>query len=136
MDRPVLTAFGYTMAAFLLVCSTSLTNLALDHSGVDLGRKVQAYQDTPIGLYRSYSTSAVFYSGTRLIKLEDHVSNDSNENVWSGKYHIPTKSVDQFLEQTDASAPAIVIVKPKDRLAFEKLAAGRQYIDLGRAGEN
>lgn len=129
-NQPVMTSFVYVMIAFLLVCGTSLANLAESRSGVSLGRVVQPYHDMPIGLYRVYSTSAVFYSGARMIKLEDSVSLINDGDVWRSKYHIPTMSVDDFFRKTANAHPAMVFVKEQDRVAFEKIAFGRQYVYL------
>ena len=133
--RPVQAAFTYAMAAFLLVCGTSLPNLAESRSGAAIGRSVQAFADRPIGLYRTYSTSAVFYSGARLIKLEDSVSRTADGNVWGQKYHTPTESVGNFFQQTDPIRPAVVIVKAQDRPAFEKAAAGSPYVYLSNQSD-
>lgn len=129
-DQPVVTSFVYVMIAFLLVCGTSLTNLAESRSGVSLGRVAQPYDDMPIGLYRVYSTSAVFYSGARMIKLEDTAELINDGDVWRSKYHIPTTSVDDFFRKMPNTHPAIVFVKEQDRVTFEKIAAGKQYVYL------
>jgi len=135
VTKPVLAGFVFSVASFFLVCASSLATLANIHSGTVLGQAVQVYADRPIGLYRDYSTSAVFYSGARIIRLEDSVSS-SNNNVWSSKYHIPTKSVDEFLQQMDNGRSPLVIVKTKDKIDFEKAAASRKYINLGYSGED
>ena len=114
---------AFAILAFMLSAGTSLDNLAQSRSGAALSQSITHYAHAPIGLYRSYSTSAVFYSGANLIKLEDAPLHTLDDNVWGQKYHTPTESVSEFLQEArTGEQPSLIIVKSQDRNAFEQIA--------------
>ena len=125
VDKKLLLASGaFAILAFMLSAGTSLDNLAQSRSGAALSQSITGYANAPIGLYRSYSTSAVFYSGATLIQLEDAPLLTIDNSVWGQKYHIPTESVNEFLQAARADEqPSLIIVKAQDRNAFEQIAS-------------
>lgn len=129
VKKPVIVGAVFMLAAFMLTAGTSLANLAQSRSGETLSRTFQYYGQTPIGLYRTYSTSAVFYSGANLIKLEDTVTHDLDGNVWGQKYPVPTESVAEFVAETAGDRPTLVVVKAQDKNAFEQVSRQGQTLD-------
>ena len=121
-NGPVIAGAAFMLFAFALSSGTSLANLAQSRSGEVMSRTFQHYGQTPIGLYRTYSTSAVFYSGANLVKLEDTAVRSPDGNVWGQKYPVPTESVAAFVTETAGARPTLIVVKAQDREAFEHIA--------------
>lgn len=111
-------------ACYLAIAGTLFPAIAESRSGKGLADLLVPFYNYKIGMYQSYSTSAVFYSGNVIVKIEpkEEYAENANENVlsWSAKYIMPTASFNSLIKQV-APEESLLIVVPKDRKQeFEK----------------
>jgi 4-amino-4-deoxy-L-arabinose transferase-like glycosyltransferase len=126
------------IAGYLLLAMLVVPALGNDRSGKQLARILAPYTDYQIGVYRFYSTAAVYYSGNRLIMLEarDHIHNFRQHAFsWFAKYTMPVATVPEFL--AGPGRPKMIIIKrsgwPQFRseaggVALEKVAQNAEYL--------
>lgn len=75
-----------------------------------------------IGYYHDYSTSAVFYSGNNILRIVDKASDMNSEGVWSGKYTMPTVTIEQFLELANQNETYVLVNKANEAEFSSKFA--------------
>lgn len=119
--QPVVAGAAFIILGFMLTAATSLNNLAHNRSGEALGMTMRQYNQAPIGIFQTYSTSAVFYGNANLIKLETHVDKGDNGNVWRNKYPTISESFADFFAKTAGMSPVLLITKENDKAALEKM---------------
>lgn len=81
-------------------------------------------QDAQIGIYGDYETSAVFYSGHTIIKLEEAAA---EKGSWSGKYMMPQATFTTFEEETKENNQVYIIVSQKNNWKFSMSSFAENY---------
>ena len=101
-----------TVIMNLMLIHNGLIPLAVTRSAKNIVTML-IMRDARVASYGDYSTSAVFYSGyniPRLITAKDH----QQEGVWSGKYTMPTETINEFNSYT----MSYILVKNNDNDSF------------------
>lgn len=77
-------------------------------------------QGASVASFGDYATSAVFYTGYTIPKLVAEEQDLKAEGVWSGKYTMPTKTIQSFIQSTHAhdNGQTYLIVKMDDQNLF------------------
>lgn len=88
-----------------------------------------------VGSYGDYSTSAVFYSGAAIVRLEDRVENVSPTALsWGEKYTMPTESVTQFMARTENQGDVYIMAKLADQSKFRNLPGAARFTPVAARG--
>lgn len=126
---PLIIALTTALVSIMLI-HNGLIPLAETRSAKNIAAMLPA-RGAIVGSYGDYSTSAVFYSGYNIPRLV-HGQESPNENVWSGKYTMPTKTLADFETYT---AGSYIFVKNRDKDSFthEPFAANFSSIATGSA---
>lgn len=72
-----------------------------------------------IGIYGDYATSAVYYSNHEIIKLVGYQS-EKEQNLWAGKYTMPTQRYGDFLNANDSVKGQWILINKKSLPSFLK----------------
>ncbi len=124
-QKPFLTQIGGVIIAYVLLSTLVLPAFAQSKSGKWLAQTLAPYGSYQIGVYRSYSTSAIFYSGHPLTMIEprDAIAKYRNPSLnWYAKYTMPTHTLDEF--QAQPGPKKMIIVPARLQPEFRKEAAG------------
>jgi hypothetical protein len=119
-----------TMLASIMLIHNGLIPLAETRSAKNIAAMLPA-RDAIVGSYGEYSTSAVYYSGYTIPRLV--IGQESpQEDVWSGKYTMPTETITKF---NNYSTGSYILVKNKDKDNFtcEPFATNFSPIATGSA---
>jgi 4-amino-4-deoxy-L-arabinose transferase-like glycosyltransferase len=84
---------------YLLFTAMVLSTFAIAKSGKNFAKELSAYRDYQIGTYKFYSTSAVYYSGNLIIKVESEQNIHLYRNPslsWYAKYTMPVYTSAEF----------------------------------------
>ncbi len=113
---------------YILLSLTAFPMIADQRSGKKISAKlVDSYYDNKIGMYNFYSTSAVFYSGNIMVRIDPPL-NDSDGNTatadWMIKYTMPKSDLESFSKQ---SSKLMIIVPKNKQQQFAGEAAGLNY---------
>lgn len=83
-----------------------------------------------VACYEDYQTSAVFYTGAAIVKLQEAVRGDS---VWAGKYTMPRQTAAQFAAATRGRPAYVFVFREKDaRFCRSALGASCRLVFAGR----
>ncbi len=113
------------IVSYLLLAVMVLPAYAQLQSGKNFARDLSSYKDYRIGTYQSYSTSAVYYSGHLLdrIEPEDAVGKFRNPSfTWYAKYTMPVYTIEEF--KTQPGQKKMIIVPTHSEQKFLKEASG------------
>lgn len=106
----------------------TLPAIAENRTGKDLAANISGAEQSEIGMYRFYSTSAVFYSNKLAVKLdeEEAVSVPRAKTLdWSRKYTMPSQYLLDFLGS--GSDTHLVVVQAKQKEEFLRDIAAFDY---------
>ena len=112
---------------YIFLSATVLPTIAETRSDKkDLAELLNMYYDYKIGTYGFYNTSAVFYTGQIIMKIEPQVEGDKDlEESWSAKkYTMPKSNLEYFHRNFPNS---IIVVPMEKRQEFEQEARGLTY---------
>lgn len=126
-DKMIVAIASFAFIFNLVLIPTVAVPLGSLKSGKELALELQKYypNEKEVGLYGNYSTSAVFYSGKRIVKLlpkEDIDSFKPQAFSWSSKNVMPYAEIDSYL---DSNGKVVVVQKKSWRdLQEQKMALG------------
>ncbi|MEN6413620.1 MAG: glycosyltransferase family 39 protein [Veillonellales bacterium] len=89
-------------------------------------------QDAVLASYGDYSTSAVFYSGYIMPRLIEKSEVDKVKSVWSGKYTMPTMTLESFEAMTKNNSRSFIIVKENNQLAWQNTSLAEHFYPVAR----
>lgn len=87
-------------------------------------------EDAAVACYGDYATSAVFYSGRTVKRLDDSVV--ARNDIWAGKYTMPTQKTADFLAE---ARPSYLLVKEKSMKEFEQMPYRNLFREVARGSD-
>lgn len=119
---------------YFLVSVLVLPGAARERSGKELAELLRPYAGYTIGTYQFYSTSAVFYSGSLLVKMQSPEQDKPSQAGlnWSLKYTMPESTLPELYKQ---AGPVLVVVTADKTDDFEQEAKGYAYAKVGVSEE-
>ncbi|WP_188128226.1 ArnT family glycosyltransferase [Propionispora hippei] len=119
---------------YFLVSVLVLPDAARERSGKELAELLRPYAGYTIGTYQFYSTSAVFYSGNLLVKMQSPEQDKPSQTGlnWSLKYTMPESTLPELYKQ---AGPVLVVVTTDKTNDFEQEAKGYTYAKVGASEE-
>ena len=117
------------LGAYIIVSLFIFPAIAESRSGKELAKSMNSLGAEKIGMYRFYSTSAVFYSGKIAVKLTppgEATLRQAERLDWSSKYTMPAQTLADFRAKTPL-ADSLIIVRDKERDQFLLEAATFNY---------
>lgn len=99
----------------LVIVRNGLAPFADSRSAKAIMEYLPVENNLQVASYGDYATSAVFYSGYTIPKLNSIAKND---NVWSGKYTMPSETIDSFLARTAGKHSIYLLVNLNEQQLF------------------
>ena len=112
------------VAVSLLLLHSLLIPLAGSRSARDIVQRLPA-TGAAVVMYGDYATSAVFYSGYEIPELFLEDSKKDTRGVWSGKYTMPTETIDDFTARTKDRQEVYILVKSEENRFLSEPMADR-----------
>jgi len=134
--RMATAALVCVMVSYLLLSAFVLPIIAQTRSGKEFAGQLMNYRNYQIGTYKFYSTSAVFYSGTVLTRIEDRdtVNAFRQDSLdWSAKYTMPINTVQEFADHQGGNKLLIIVPKLRKQQFEAQMAGGAQWVQLGQS---
>jgi 4-amino-4-deoxy-L-arabinose transferase-like glycosyltransferase len=113
-----------TVIMSLLLIHNGLIPLAEMRSAKNIATMLPA-GSANVASYGDYSTSAVFYSGYNISRLVNEKTNQQ-QGVWSGKYTMPTETLNAFNSYT----MSYILVKNNDNDSFVKESIAKYFLPI------
>ncbi|MBP2639926.1 MAG: hypothetical protein H6Q66_877 [Firmicutes bacterium] len=112
------------MAVSLVLIYSVLMPLADSRSARDIVQHLPS-KGADVAMYGDYATSAVFYSGYEIPELFLEGGKKDTSGVWSGKYTMPTETIDDFTVRTRDRQEVYILVKSEENRFLSEPIADR-----------
>jgi len=106
------------LASYVVLSIFIFPVMTESRSGNKIAETISNHPGYRVGMYRFYSTSSVYYSGTIGVKLEPSTTMDDSQD-WSSKYTMPIQTVSDFVAQSQ-TGKMLMIVPEKNNMLFLK----------------